>query len=106
MLYYYCKINKEKGDNKKMKKSYGILFNRKTGKIFKCMEGYVSAMMNMWALNGNVSPLRDFVVFNEDGIISFYCEGRKDDMPKVHKDMEGKHIDKLCEGLLESLNGE
>ncbi len=86
-----------------MKNNYGILFNRKTGKQVKTLEGYVSSLMKMWALNGNVSPSRDFVVFDEDGIISFYCEGQKNDMPKIHKNMEGKHIDTLCKGLLEAL---
>lgn len=86
-----------------MKNNYGVLFNRNSGKIVKTMEGCMSSMMRMWALSGNVSSSRDFVVFDEDGEINFYCEGRKDDMPKVCKDMEGLHIDSLCVGLLEAV---
>ena len=86
-----------------MKMNYGVLFNRKTGKIFKVMSGYMSSMMRMWALNGNVSSTRDFVIFDEDGVINFYCEGRKDDMPEVQKDVNGRNIEEFCKGLLEAV---
>lgn len=88
-----------------MKMNYGVLFNRNSGKILKSMQGLSSAMMHLWALNGNVSSTRDFVVFDEDGVIDFYCEGQKNDMPKIHKDMNGKNIEELCKGLLEAIKG-
>ena len=84
-----------------MKNNYGILFNRKSGKVFKIMEGLMSSLMKMWALNGNVSASRDFVVFDEDGIILAYYEGKKNDMPKIRKEMEGKNINEFFEGALE-----
>ena len=84
-----------------MKNNYGILFNRKSGKVFKIMEGLMSSLMKMWALNGNVSASRDFVVFDEDGLILAYYEGRKDDMPKIRKELEGKNINEIFEGALE-----
>lgn len=85
--------------------TYGVLFNRKNGNIIKTMTSeWTPSMLKMWALQGNVSKTRDYVVFGDDGIITFYCEGRgKNDMPKIHKDMEGTHIDELSEGLLEAL---
>lgn len=86
-----------------IKKCYGVLFNRNKGNILKSMEAYGSALMQLWALNGNVSSTRDFVIFDEDGEIKFYCEGRKNDMPNVCKNMEGKHIDTICKGLLEAM---
>ena len=84
-------------------KHYAILFNRKSGKIIKSIEAFSSAMLKMYALNGNVSSTRDYVVFNEDGIISFYCEGQKDDFPKICDDMAGKNIGELCAGLLDEI---
>ena len=89
-----------------MKMNYGVLFKRKSGEIVKVMNGYSSALMIGWALTGNIKASEDFVVFDEDGTINFYCEGKKDDMPNVCKDMEGKHIDTLCEGLLEAVKAE
>jgi uncharacterized protein YxjI len=86
-----------------MKNHYGILFNRNKGNIVKTLEGYSSGMMQLWALQGNVSATRDFVIFDEDGEIQFYCEGKKNDMPTVHRDMKGLHIDSICEGLLEAM---
>lgn len=82
-------------------KNFGILFSRKSGKIVKSIEAFSSAMLKMYALNGNVSATRDFVVFDETGKISFYCEGRKDDFPTICDDMIGKNIKELCAGLLE-----
>ena len=84
--------------------NYAVLFNRKSGKIIKTIEGFSSAMLKMYALNGGVSASRDYLVFNmETGIVSFYCEGRKDDFPNICKDMEGKHIDDFCAGLREAI---
>lgn len=84
--------------------TYGILFNRKNGNIVKTMESeWTPSMLKMWALQGNVSKTRDYVVFGDDGIITFYCEGRGKEFPKIHEDMKGMHIDELAEGLLEAL---
>lgn len=90
-----------------MDKYYGVLFNRKSGKIVKSLEGVSSAMLKLFALQGNVSATRDYVVFNSrTGEIVFYCEGKKDDSPTICRDMEGTNIDKLCAGLREALNEE
>ena len=89
-----------------MDKHYGVLFNRKSGKIIKTIEAYSSAMLKMYALN-NTSPTRDFVVFNgTTGEISFYCEGKKNDFPTMCRDMEGKNIDDLCASLRDALKEE
>lgn len=90
-----------------MDKFYGVLFNRKSGKIVKSFEGVSSALLKMYALQGNVSATRDYVVFNgRTGEIVFYCEGKKNDSPTICRDMEGKNINELAEGLLDALNAE
>lgn len=90
-----------------MDKFYGVLFNRKTGKVVKTLEGISSAMLKLFALQGNVSSTRDYVVFSgTTGIIAFYCEGKKNDSPTICRDMEGKNINELAEGLLDALNAE
>lgn len=82
---------------------YGVLFNRKSGKIVKTLvHEHGSAFLKMFAM-GNVSASRDYVVFGADGIIVGYYEGKKNDMPTICRDMEGKHIDEIAQGLLESL---
>lgn len=86
-----------------MKKHFGVLFNRKSGKIIKIIEGQSSALLKLFAMQGNVSSTRDYVVFDEEGTIHFYCEGKKNDMPTIQKDMEGSHIDTIASGLLETL---
>lgn len=87
-------------------KHYGVLFNRNSGKIIKTLvDNNGSAFLKFYAM-GNVSPSRDFVVFSaESGEIKGYYEGKKNDMPNICKDMEGKNINDICEGLLEALNG-
>ena len=89
-----------------MNKSYGVLFNRKSGRIIKSLEGYSSAILKLFGMNNrNVTSTRDYVVFDSvTGIISFYCEGKKNDFPTICDDMVGKNIDKLCEGLREAMN--
>lgn len=91
-----------------MKKFYGVLFNRKTGKIVTTLEGVSSAMLKLFGMNNrNVSSSRDFVVFDAaTGEIVFYCEGKKNDFPTICRDMEGKNIDDLCAGLREALETE
>lgn len=86
---------------------YGVLFNRKSGKIVKVISGFSSALLRLYGIQGNVSATRDYIVFNnETGEIVFYCEGKKNDMPTICKDMEGKNIDDLCAGLREALKEE
>lgn len=90
-----------------MDKFYGVLFNRKSGKVVKTLEGVSSAMLKLFALQGNVSSTRDYVVFNgTTGEIVFYCEGKKNDSPTICRDMESKNINELAEGLLDALNAE
>lgn len=85
------------------RKHYGVLFNRKSGKIVKTLvDDHGCALLKMYAM-GNVSPSRDYVVFDTNGEIKGYYEGKKNDMPTIHKDMEGKNIEQLCKGLLASL---
>ena len=88
-----------------MDKYYGVLFNRKSGKIIKVIEAFSSALLKMYALQGNISATRDYVVFNgTTGEISFYCEGKKNDSPTICRDMEGMNIETLCAGLLDAVN--
>lgn len=90
-------------DKTKYTRHYGVLFNRKNGKIVKTLvDEYGYAFLQMYAM-GNVSASRDYVVFNTDGIIKGYYEGKKNDMPTICRDMVGKNIKTLCKGLLESL---
>ena len=85
---------------------YGVLFNRKSGKIVKTIEAFSSAMLKMYGLN-NTSPSRDYLIFDGDtGIVNFYCEGKKDDFPNICSDMEGKHIDDFCNGLMDAIKRE
>lgn len=86
-----------------LRKHYGVLFNRKSGSIVKTIEANGSALLKLYGMQGNVSATRDYVVFREDGEIVFYCEGKKNDIPTIHRDMEGMDINEICEGLLESL---
>ena len=89
-----------------MKKFYGVLFNRKSGNIVKSLEAYSSAMLKLFGMNNrNVSATRDFVVFDSTtGEIAFYCEGKKNDFPTICRDMEGRNINEICEGLLDAMN--
>lgn len=87
-------------ENKEIK-YYGVMFNRKSGKIVTTLEhAFSSAMLTMYGLQ-NTTKTRDFVVFDSNGKIAKYLEGG--DFPKVCKDMEGKNIDCLCKGLLEAV---
>lgn len=76
-------------------KHYGVLFNRKSGKVVKTLvEQFGSAFLKMYAL-GNVSASRDFIVFSEEGIVVGYYEGKKNDMPTICRDMEGKRVEEF-----------
>lgn len=71
--------------------NYGILFNRNDGRVIKVLESEFSlAMLKLFALNGNVSATRDFLIIGADGLCKGYYEGRKGDMPKICDDMIGK----------------
>lgn len=48
----------------------------------------------MFAMN-NVSSSRDYIVFNSDGIVTGYYEGKKNDLPNICTDMVGKHIEEF-----------
>ena len=88
----------------KLEKHCSILFNRKSGKILKCIESYSCALLKMYALQNKISATRDYVVFNiETGEIKFYCEGKGDYFPTFCEDMEGKNVYDLCKGLKEEL---
>ena len=90
-----------------MNKFYGVLFNRKNGKIIKTLSGVSSALLKLFAMQGNVSSTRDYVVFSsKTGEITFYCEGNKNNFPTIYRDMEGRNIEEICAGLLEALNEE
>lgn len=87
-----------------MKQYFLIRFIRKSGKIDKSMSGLSSAMLQLWALQ-NTTKTKDTLIFDEDGIVDFYCEGTGD-FPKVCEDMKGKHIDEFCDGLLDAVKKE
>lgn len=73
----------------------GVLFNRKSGKIVKVLEDKNgSAFLKMFAM-GNVSASRDYIIFNMDGIVVGYFEGKKNDMPTICHDMEGKRVEEF-----------
>lgn len=84
-------------------KFYGVKFNRNKGNIILTLEHSTSAMLSMYALQ-NLNSREDMVVFREDGYIVDYFKGKKDDMPKICKDMRGLHINMICGGLLEAMN--
>lgn len=64
-------------------KHYGVLFNRGNGKIVKTLvDEHGSAFLKMFAMS-NVSASRDYVIFNADGIIVGYYEGKKGDRPTI-----------------------
>ena len=76
-------------------KYYGILFTRKSGKVVKILEhDFGDALLKMFAMN-NVSSSRDYIIFNSDGIVTAYFEGKKNDLPNICKDMIGKHVEEF-----------
>lgn len=70
---------------------YAFLSN----KIIKALSGFGSALLKLYGIQDDTT-----------GEISFYCEGKKNDMPTICKDMEGKNIDDLCAGLRKALREE
>ena len=76
-------------------KYYGILFTRKSGKVVKILEhDFGDSFLKMYAMN-NVSPSRDYIVFNSNGIVTGYYEGKKNDLPNICTDMNGKRIEEF-----------
>ena len=65
------------------------------------MEGLASSLLKLWGLQGNVPKSCDYMVFDEDGVILFYCKGEGKYMPTINSKMEGKNVNDLYEGLLE-----
>lgn len=67
---------------------YGLEFNRKSGKVVKCLKGNVP-MLRMVAMKG-VGKSRDYVVVGIDNLIYQYAEGTgANQFPIIHKDMDG-----------------
>lgn len=82
-------------ENRTGVRHFGVLFNRKSGKVVKTLEDkFGSGFLKMYAL-GNVSASRDYIVFSEDGIVVGYYEGKKNDMPTICHDMEGKRVEEF-----------
>ena len=78
-----------------------FIFSRKSGKVVKCIEGISSALLRLYALN-STSATRDSVIVNkDDNTIDFYCEGKKNDMPTICKEMEGMNAEKIGINVLE-----
>ena len=76
-------------------KHYAILFNRKSGRAIKVIEQpYGDAMLKMVALNSTKSS-QDCVIFNYNGIVTAYFEGKKNDTPAICQDMVGKSVEEF-----------
>ena len=76
-------------------KHYAILFNRKSGRAIKLIEQpFGDAMLKMVALN-NTRPSQDCIIFNDNGIITAYIEGNKNDIPTICEDMIGKSVEEF-----------
>jgi DNA-binding ferritin-like protein (Dps family) len=59
--------------------------------------------MKLYAMQG-VSATRDFIIFDEDGIVVAYFEGKgANTMPTICKDVVGKNVNEFCEGLLDAV---
>lgn len=88
----------------KILKHYGVLFNKKSGKIVTTLESLGCGLLSLYALN-HATKTRDFVIFTEEGSIVKYYEGvGNGNCPKTWKEVEGKHIDTLCKGLLQEVS--
>ncbi len=76
-------------------KHYAILFNRKSGRAIKVIEQpYGYAMLKMVALN-NTKSSQDCIIFNDNGIVTAYFEGKKNGMPTICQDMVGKSVEEF-----------
>ena len=87
-------------------KYYGVLFNRKSGKIKLTLESIFNVILQGYPLSKGLKSTEDYVVFDStNGEIKFYCEGTKNNnLPTICKDMNGKNIDDLCPELRSALN--
>lgn len=75
-------------------KHYAILFNRKSGRAIKIIEQpYGDALLKIVALNTKSS--QDCIIFNDNGIVTAYFEGKKNDMSTFCEDMIGKSIEEF-----------
>lgn len=76
-------------------KHYAILFNRKSGRAIKVIEQpYGDALLKIVALN-NTKSSQDCIIFNENGIVTAYFEGNKNDMSTMCEDMLGKSVEEF-----------
>ena len=76
-------------------KYYGILFKRNSGKVVKILEhDFGDAFLKMFAMH-HVSQSMDYIVFNSEGIVTAYYEGKKNDLPNVCNDMVGRHVEEF-----------
>ena len=76
-------------------KHYAILFNRKSGRAIKVIEQpYGDALLKIVALN-NTKSSQDCIIFNDNGIVTAYFEGNKNDIPTICEDMTGKSVEEF-----------
>ena len=76
-------------------KHYAILFNRESGSAIKVFEQpYGDALLKILALN-NTKSSQDCIIFNENGIVTAYFEGNKNDIPTICEDMTGKSVEEF-----------
>ena len=76
-------------------KHYAILFNRKSGRAIKVIEQpYGDALLKIVALN-NTKSSQDCIIFNDNGIVTAYFEGKKNDVPTMCQDVVGKSIEEF-----------
>ena len=83
-----------------LKTCYLVRFSRKSGKIDTTLNALGNALLQLWALQ-NTTKTKDTIIFDEDGLVLMYVEGREG-FPKVTKG-GNEHIDKYCKGLLEAV---
>ena len=84
-------------------KHYAILFNRKSGRAVKVIEQpYGDALLKIVALN-TTKASQDCIIFNDNGIVTAYFEGKKNDIPTICEDMIGKSMEEFGFSLNEIL---
>lgn len=76
-------------------KHYAILFNRKSGRAIKVIEQpYGDALLKIVALN-NTKSSQDCIIFNDNGFVTAYFEGKKNDIPTICEDMIDKSVEEF-----------
>lgn len=94
----------------KLKDYYCLVkFTRRTGVIRHMVTGGLPAAMEMYCLNGNITPAQDAMIFNlESGDIYKYFEGTKEGWPKITEPakLKWKNVEQYCPGLLEAARAE